>query len=307
MQLDRRNFLRQSAVLGASALFPVLPAFSRNAPAAPGFKLLVMATDWGFNGTRDELCKRVKEAGYDGIETWWTGDAAAQDALFNALAKYNLEVGFLCGGNGSDYTKHAAAFEDAVKGATGQQRKRPQYINCHSGKDYFSFEQNCKLIDITTRISQQTGIPIYHETHRSRMLFAAHITRRFIEAMPALRLTLDISHWCNVHESLLQDQAETVSMALARAGHIHARIGHPEGPQVNDPRAPEWEGAVKAHFAWWDEIAKQKQAKGEVMTVLTEFGPIDYMPALPYTRQPVANQWDINVHMMKLLKSRYGK
>ncbi|AWO01139.1 xylose isomerase [Chitinophaga alhagiae] len=312
MQLNRRNFLKQSAAAGATSLLPSLPAFStapgeQQTPAAAGFRLVVLATNWGFQGSTDEFCRRAKEVGYDGIEMWWPGDAAAQDALFAALAKYQLEIGFLCGSGSSDYAKHAEQFEAALKAATGQQRQRPLYINCHSGRDHFSFEQNTKLIEITTRISQQSGIPVCHETHRSRMMFAAHITRRFIETQPALRLTLDISHWCNVHESLLQDQQETVAMALSRAEHVHARIGHPEGPQVNDPRAPEWEGAVKAHFAWWDEIARRKREKGEVMTVLTEFGPVDYMPALPYTRQAVANQWDINVHMMKLLKARYGK
>jgi hypothetical protein len=54
------------------------------------------------------------------------------------------------------------------------------------------------------------------------MLFAAHITRQFIEKNPALKLTLDISHWCNVHESLLADQKETVDLALSRVGHIHS-------------------------------------------------------------------------------------
>jgi len=41
------------------------------------------------------------------------------------------------------------------------------------------------------------------------------------------------------------------------------------------------------------------------MTFLAEFGPIDYMPAIPFTRQPVANQWEINVWMMELLRGRY--
>jgi hypothetical protein len=27
---------------------------------------------------------------------------------------------------------------------------------------------------------------------------------------------------------------------------------------------------------------------------------------LPYTCQPVASQWDINVHMMNLLRARYA-
>ena len=73
-------------------------------------------------------------------------------------------------------------------------------------------------------------------------------------------------------------------MAIERADHIHARIGHPEGPQVNDPRAPEWEAAVKAHFGWWDKIVERKKKAGERLTILTEFGPADYMPTMPYTQ-----------------------
>ena len=105
---------------------------------------------------------------------------------------------------------------------------------------------------------------------------------------------------------MLDDQKETVNLALSRAGHIHARIGHPEGPQVNDPRAPEWKNIVDTHFKWWDVVAEEKKRTGSHLTFLTEFGPPDYMPTVPYTRQPVANQWDINVHMLKTLRARYS-
>ncbi len=92
---------------------------------------------------------------------------------------------------------------------------------------------------------------------------------------------------------------------LEKVDHIHSRIGHSQGPQVNDPRAPEWQNAVKAHLAWWDTVIARKKKNGERMTILTEFGPPDYMPTLPYTRQVVADQWAINVHVMNLLKKRY--
>jgi hypothetical protein len=126
-----------------------------------------------------------------------------------------------------------------------------------------------------------------------------------MESIPGLRITFDVSHWCNVHESLLADQPETLALAIQRVDHIHARIGHPEGPQVNDPRAPEWDTAVKAHLAWWDQIVNLKKQKGDTLTILTEFGPADYMPTLPYTRKPLSDQWAINVYMMQLLRQRY--
>jgi len=192
-----------------------------------------------------------------------------------------------------------------IDAAATQTIQRPLYINCHSGRDYFSYEQNKSLIDHTLDLARRTGLIICHETHRSRMLFAAPVARHFIESIPDLRITFDVSHWCNVSESLLQDQEDTLNLTLQRVDHIHARVGHPEGPQVNDPRAPEWDAALKAHFDWWDRVVDLKKKAGQRLTILTEFGPPDYMPTLPYTREPLADQWAINVHMMKLLRNRY--
>lgn len=269
--------------------------------------LKILATNWGFSGNMDTFCAKAKAAGYDGIEVWWPGEAQAQDELFAALDKHDLDVGFLCGGWEADPTKHFEQFRAMVSAAAGNTRQRPLYINCHSGRDYFSMEQNRPFIDFTTRVAQDTGLLICHETHRSRILFAAHVARQYMEHFPELRLTLDVSHWCNVHESLLQDQETTVALALERVDHIHARIGHPEGPQVNDPRAPEWEATVKAHLNWWDRVVARKSRNGETVTFLTEFGPPNYMPTLPFTGQPVADQWAINVHMMELLRKRYAQ
>jgi hypothetical protein len=97
-----------------------------------------------------------------------------------------------------------------------------------------------------------------------------------------------------------------VNLALSRTDHIHARIGHAEGPQVNDPRAPEWKNAVDAHLSWWDKVVERKRIEGTPITFLTEFGPPSYLPTLPFTNQPVANQWEINIYMMDLLRKRYN-
>jgi len=307
--INRKTFIETTALATTGLLLSSLEAFSLKpftSRAREGFQLKIMATDWGFNGTLDEYCAKAKAAGYDGIEIWWTPDAQKRAEIFTAVQRHGLDIGFLCGGYQSTAKEHLDYFKQMVDGAAHNTRQRPLYINCHSGRDYFSFEENRAFIDYTLLVSQQTGIRILHETHRSRMLFAAPVARHFIEAVPGLRLTFDVSHWCNVSESLLADQPATLALALERVDHIHARIGHPEGPQVNDPRAPEWENAVAAHFAWWDKVVETKRQKGEVMTILTEFGPPDYMPTLPYTREPLADQWAINVYMMQTLRKRYA-
>lgn len=262
------------------------------------------ATPWGFTGSMDEFAAKAKKDGYDGIEIWWPFGPEEQEALFNAIRKYQLDLGLVSGGSQSNWQEHLHHFKKMTNAAAASPVK-PLYINCHSGRDHFSFEQNKAFIDHTTTVSKQSGIPISHETHRGRILYAAPVARTFMEKIPDLRITLDISHWCNVHESLLEDQGSTVEMVLQRVDHIHARVGHPQGPQVNDPRAPEWKQAVDAHFAWWDTIVERKKKNGELITVLPEFGPPDYLPTLPYTRQPVAGQWEINLYMMKRWRERY--
>lgn len=305
MSINRRNFLHQSAMAGSTLFIPSFEDYGErlNSPTQAGYELLIMATNWGFNGNATQFCQKAKQEGYNGIEVWLPGDEKSRNEIAEAASKNNLKLAFVYGGSDKDPAKHFPQFSEGVQAALTY---KPIYLNCHSGKDYFSLEQNLKFLGYTTALSSSTGIPIYHETHRGRILFAAHVTGNFISKVPELRLTLDVSHWCNVHESLLGDQEETMAKVLDRVDHIHARIGHAEGPQVNDPRAPEWESAVKAHMNWWDKIAERKRKEGKRLTILTEFGPPDYMPTLPYTRQPLASQWDINVYMLNLLRKRYA-
>jgi len=303
--LNRRNFLQNTALAGTSFFLPSIEEYGSpiNSVSHAGYELLIMGTNWGFNGNAQTFCETAKKAGYNGIEVWLPGDEKSRNEIAEAALKNNLALAFLYGGGDKDPGKHLKQFSDGIQQAISY---KPIYINCQSGKDYFTPEQNIPFFDYTIPLSSSTGIPIYHETHRGRSLYAAHVTGDYIRKKQGLRLTFDVSHWCTVHESLLGDQQETLASVLERVDHIHARVGHSEGPQVNDPRAPEWDSAVKAHMGWWDTVAERKRKEGKRLTILTEFGPPDYLPTLPYTRQPVASQWDINVYMMNLLRKRYS-
>jgi sugar phosphate isomerase/epimerase len=304
--LKRRKFIQQSSLGTATLLATTLESYAvkhANTSSSTGYQLLILATDWGFEGSRDQFFAMIKNDGFDGAELWCPDEPKDLEALVNAAQKYNMEFGLLLGPGDvnpdTNLIQFIAAIDKAIK-------LKPLYINCHTGKDFFSYDDLLPYFEYTIEASTKSGIPIYHETHRGRALYNTQITKKMIEKLPELKITGDFSHWCVVHESLLADQEDTMDIAIERTEHIHARIGFSEGPQVNDPRAPEWESAVNAHFAWWDKIVDRKKQKGERLTILTEFGPPDYMPTLPYTRQAVANQHEINLYMKKILKKRYG-
>lgn len=308
MKYNRRDFIGVGALATTATFLTSMKAFDTpsfiSKKAATGFSLKILAPYWGFPGSVTDCCKKAKQDGYDGIEILWSADIAKE--LFAALKQYQLEVGFLCRGDEPNPAANFATFKQVLKEAAENKYQKPLYINVHSGKDFFKYEDNKKFIDFTVHYAKETGVPIYHETHRSRMLYSAPAAVRYLEENPALRLTLDISHWCNVSESLLEDQKDTIDLAISRTDHVHSRVGHEEGPQVNDPRAPEWKNAVAAHFAWWDKVVAIKKKEGKILTMLTEFGPAGYMPTLPYTNVPVANQWEINTYMMQVWRKRYA-
>ncbi|MEZ0484382.1 sugar phosphate isomerase/epimerase family protein [Fibrella aquatica] len=262
------------------------------------------APEWGNTLPFPTFCRNVKTAGYDGVEMALPFDATEKQTVLGTLAQYELElIGQYWQSVETDLDAHCRNYETYLRHLI---EARPVLVNCQTGKDFFSPEQNRQLFDLAARISAETGVKIIHETHRGKALFAAPVCQRFLTDLPDLRITLDISHWCNVHESLLEDQPEAVSLAIAHTDHIHSRVGHPEGPQVNDPRAPEWQSTLEAHLNWWDRVVEHHRKAGTQLTITTEFGPAPYMPALPYSQEPVAGQWDINVFMMQLLKARYA-
>ncbi|MEJ7685108.1 MAG: sugar phosphate isomerase/epimerase [Segetibacter sp.] len=267
--------------------------------------LLYFCPRWGQEHmTWDIFLQKVKEAGYDGVEASLPLSRKEQEEILNGFAKYNLQfIAQHWETVNQDFDKHIAEYETRLRSLADD---KPLFINAQTGKDYYSFQQNEKLISLASDIARETGVPVIHETHRGKFSFAAHVTKNFLEHIPGLLITLDISHWCNTAETFLHDQPEAVELALSRTEHIHSRIGYPEGPQITDPRAPEWEEALQFHLNCWDKIIERQRKSGKkYFTITPEFGPPPYMPLLPYTRQPVADQWEVNVYMMNLLKERY--
>jgi hypothetical protein len=108
-----------------------------------------------------------------------------------------------------------------------------------------------------------------------------------------------------VAERLMTPELEPVQAMAARVDHIHARVGHAQGPSVGHPFAPEWADALAAHRRCWQLFAQARSTASQgPFTITPEFGPDGYLPQLPFTRQPVADLLEINGAMAAWLREQ---
>lgn len=181
----------------------------------------------------------------------------------------------------------------------------PTFINSHTGKDFYSFDDNCRVLEAALTMSQKTGVRILHETHRGRFSFHTATLLPYLEKFPELELVGDLSHFCTVSESLLADQQHILEKIIPHITHLHARVGHEQGPQVNNPFAPEWQEHVDVFLAWWKQTLQHRKAEGnDQFSITPEFGPAPYMPAMPFTQEPLSNQWELNCTMKDYLMNQ---
>lgn len=266
-------------------------------------QLKLVKSFWGMEGFLPDKMQRIADAGFDAVEgrPVTIGD---RDEFLSLRREYNLDYIAMVLTEGATVDDHLTDFRAKVDEALHYE---PMQITAHSGKDSWSFEQQKTFFAEALEIERRISIPINHETHRSRCMFTPWTTAALLHEFPELHINADFSHWLNVCESRLADQSENLALCIARTRHVHGRVGHEQGAQVNDPRAPEWAEYVALHETWWDEMIRTRMKAGAAtFTFNPEFGPPNYMPTLPYSQEPVADLWEVCVWMAKRFEQRYN-
>lgn len=272
-------------------------------------KLKYTCTHWGQEHLNAAaFFNRLQEAGYEGVEIFLQKGSPFENGFIQQLDDTRRrDPGFL-------FIPQMILMPDTdgINGLVTRTEKRleemaawqPTFINAHTGRDYFSFDDNCRIIETCMNFTARTGIRVLHETHRGRFSFHAATLLKYLDKFPAMELVGDFSHFCVVSESMLDDQEAIMAKIIPHVAHIHARIGYEQGPQVNNPFAPEWSGHLNIFINWWKMILEDKQSKKQHnITVTPESGPVPYMPTAPFTKRPLADQWEVNLLTMKFLKT----
>jgi sugar phosphate isomerase/epimerase len=276
-------------------------------------KIKFFCPRWGFENIPWEIfLANVKAEGYAGIEWFPYSKKENYRQVIKLVQQHELEfcIVMAVAERHDKFEDYLAALRKQLLDlcAIGNGDVSPLHISAQTGREYFTEKQIEECIACCEEVTRQTAIPIYQETHRNKWAYAAHVAHPFLEKHPGLPLTLDVSHWFCVSESYLEDQAPAVEKAIQHARHIHARVGHTEGPQVWEPSAPEYASALKAHLNIWDKwIESRLQDGASHCTITPEFGPPPYMVFANRKNSPQEEQWRLNGWMKSLLEERYSK
>lgn len=266
---------------------------------------------WGNDHfTPKEFIENVYESGYNGVELFLQPPDKLTNDFIDAITAIRfknpdfyliaMQIVFPVSESADNYIQKMEQRLESIAALN------PLFINSHTGKDHFSFDDNCRVIEASLNFSKKRGIRILHETHRGRFSFHAASLLPYLKKFPELELVADFSHFCTVSESMLEDQEEIIHKIIPHVGHVHARIGFEQGPQVNHPAAPEWQSHLQRFMGWWELIVHYHKTKGsDVLTFTPEFGPVPYMPVEPFTQKQLSNVWENNIFMLHQLKEKF--
>jgi hypothetical protein len=265
-------------------------------------ELKLFKTLWGFTGSYQQAIEQTVAAGMHGIEGPVPEKQNERVALKQLLRDRNLDyiaeittAGSYVPERQATLQQHIESFK--VKLATSVELD-PLFITCLGGCDAWPESLSIDFFLRAMELACESGVAVSFETHRGRSFFNPWVTQRIVEQIPDIRLTCDFSHWCVVCERLIDSEIEIIRQIANHAHHIHARIGYDQGPQVPNPAAPEYQQALRAHQNWWEIIWQSQLTQGyETTTMTPEFGPDGYLHEAPFTREPVADLWELNTWM----------
>jgi sugar phosphate isomerase/epimerase len=271
-------------------------------------RLQIVRTLWGV--VEDPTSMEAADVPFDAIA------AAGYDAVGVAAAAVDDLDGFVSRATraglafvpqlftwGASVDDHVESFQRSLEQIAPH---APSFVIAQAGRDSFNGVESVAFFEACLAIEADLGVPVAFETHRGRTLFNPWRTLELLERFDALHLGCDLSHWVCVAERLKLGR-DVIAACAERALHIDARVGHEEGPQVSDPRAPEFEVHLATHLAWWEEIWDGQERRGlEVASVMPEFGPPPYQSVLPYGGGVVGDRDEINDWMATLIRERFS-
>ncbi len=144
-----------------------------------------------------------------------------------------------------------------------------------------TIEDAIPIIRTWLEMADDIGMPIKFETHRDCITNDMFMTLQLLDAIPELRLTADLSHYCLNREMSAPITAQNqawIQQLLERSDSFQGRISSHEQIQLplHFPQTQKWIGIFKD---WWKRGFRSWRTRAgdnETLIFLCELGPPEY-------------------------------
>jgi sugar phosphate isomerase/epimerase len=274
-------------------------------------KLAFFKTLWGNTLPIAKAAEQAVHAGFSGLEGPCPTSGEARKAFIDTLTAHGLEyiaeistTGFAVPEPGASVQDHLDAFERILDHSLPA---NPIFFTAMAGNDLWTTKQSLEFLRKAKDIADGHGVRVGFETHRSRSLFHPRVASELLGELPDLEITVDFSHWCNVCERLVLDEAPHIlDLCATRALHIQPRVGYDQGAQVPDPTRPLYRNPLESHLRWWRTVIDGQQRRGFHRATFTpEFGPDGYQQILATTGEAHGDLWEFNQWIAATIRKQF--
>jgi len=232
---------------------------------------------------------RVRAAGFDGMAID-LGDLSFSEA--EATVPHFARTGLLGG-----LTAFPKSVED-LRPALGLARRiNASYVVVIGQQMPVKLSEMIPVIEGWLRVAEQEGMPIQFETHRNCITNDLFTTVQLLDAVPAMRLAADLSHYVVDREmpcpppgplqsliTKILERSDSFQGRVAARGQIQIPLGFPQNAK--------W---VELFRGWWREGFMAWRARhrtdDDALVFLCELGPPDYAITAADGRE-LSDRWE---------------
>ena len=293
--------------LAESLAESAVPRIRESEKASP--RLKIYQSKWALIGlprggkewSIEEKILRVKEAGFEGIETEEILDNEQQ--IVELVRKHGLDLGM-----GS--SKILQSVEEVRRGLEICKRTGAKYYIIVAGSAFMNDDKMVTFARDSIRASVDVGVPLLFETHRHSLTESSYRVLRLVDRVPEIRFCADLSHYVVSGSLGGGSAAEWVQLwgpILDRCYSFQCRISNGEQVQVDVG-----DGKSKLAQKWvdlWTEILRRwlKQARpGDMFPVTSELGPPGYS-IVDLHGAEISDRWQQALVMKQLTEQAWKK
>jgi hypothetical protein len=216
-----------------------------------------------------EKLDRIAEAGFDGVEIAWSPVFPIGQEALEIVSEYELEWSLVCFPSSVDH------FKDVAELFAGSDAR---FVNVQGNVRPYTFREAVPLILGWLDVAEDAGLTVYFETHRDRITTDLRYTLQLIDAIPAMDLVADLSHFVVGEEfswPIGESDEAMIQRILARSRGFHGRVASREQVQIpiGFPQHRQW---LDLFLRWWEDgfrMWHEQAGPDDELVFVAELGP----------------------------------